>query len=279
MIEVIEKTLKNIVQAKESNTLTEAMSYALLNGGKRLRPLLLLKVLESYQVPWEDYVDIACSIEMIHTYSLIHDDLPAMDNDDLRRGVPTLHVAFDEATAILTGDALLTDAFNLITNNESLSDAQKVKLVRILSGCSGSSGMVYGQLLDLESENTKIPLEVLKRIHVHKTAKLIQAPLMMASVIASLKDVSIWEEIGYFLGLAFQIQDDILEVTSDEANMGKSLSDLRNDKSTYVKLIGLEESKKMVDLYFKEIENLLSKLSIDKEQIQNYFDQVRQRNN
>ena len=267
MIEKIERTLKEIVNKSYEGRLKDAMLYALLNGGKRLRPLLMLKTLKSYGLAWENYLDVACSIEMIHTYSLVHDDLPAMDDDDLRRGKPTTHIAYDEATAILVGDALLTDAFHVITSNPCLTSEQTVKLIKILSNHSGSSGMVYGQMKDLESENKETSLDDLKTIHIHKTAKLIQAPLMMAAVIANEDDINIWEQIGYNLGLAFQIQDDILEVTSNEEVMGKTLSDERNVKSTYVKLLGLEESMQLVNKYFNEIDDWLININLDQSEI------------
>lgn len=215
----------------------------------------------------ETYMDIACSVEMIHTYSLIHDDLPAMDDDDLRRGKLTVHKAFDEATAILAGDALLTEAFKVITKNQHTKDDQKVALIHILSSCAGSKGMVYGQMLDLENENKPPVLETLETIHFHKTAKLIQAPLMMASILANKKDLKIWESIGYHLGMAFQIQDDLLELTSNEQEMGKTLSDSRNEKVTYVQLLGLNKATKIVEDHFKVIHEKLNHLEFDQKPI------------
>ena len=272
-----EKALKRILNETKTSTLKEATTYALMGGGKRIRPLLGVKVLEAYGVDPEPYIDVVLSVEMIHTYSLIHDDLPAMDDDDLRRGRPTVHKAFDEATAILAGDALLTDAFEVVSTHKFLTDEQKVKLITILSSHSGSNGMVYGQMLDLESERKPIDIDTLKEIHIHKTAKLLQAPMMMASTIVGGEDVNAWEMVGYHLGLAFQIQDDILEVTSTEETMGKSLSDVRNDKSTYVKLLGLEASIEAVNYHFDKIDELIRPLKINHDVIYEVINKVKNR--
>lgn len=272
-----DEALKKILSESKEGRLKEAMDYALMGGGKRFRPLLGVKVLEAYGVDSEKYIDALLSVEMVHTYSLIHDDLPAMDDDDLRRGRKTVHKAYDEATAILAGDALLTDAFEVISTHKYLSDAQKVKLVTILSSHAGSNGMVYGQMSDLQSENQTVDIEVLKDIHIHKTAKLLQAPMMMAAVIAESDDINTWETIGYHLGLAFQIQDDILEVTSTEEAMGKSLSDVRNEKSTYVKLLGLDASNEAVKYHFSQIDRLIYTLDINHAVINDVIIKVKQR--
>ncbi len=261
--ELIQKQLLTLMEQTKPSVLKEAMTYALTNGGKRLRPLLFLTVLEAYGIDYVPYLDVACAFEMIHTYSLIHDDLPAMDNDDMRRGKATTHRQFNEAIAILAGDALLTDAFTVIAKNQALNDKQKVKVISILSLGSGSKGMVYGQLKDLESEGKNITLDQLKEIHAHKTACLLQAPLMAAAVIASPDDVNTWSKIGYHVGMAFQIQDDVLEVTATDKVLGKSKSDERLDKSTYVKLMGLNDSKQEVENHFEKTFDLLQGLKIE----------------
>lgn len=276
--DAIQKTIQSR-GVDRNNRLDAAIDYALVSGGKRLRPALMLAVLDAYGLPWERYVEVALSVEFVHTYSLVHDDLPAMDDDALRRGVPTTHIAYDEATAILAGDALLTDAFSLIVDASVLSDAEKVRLVQILSLHAGSKGMVYGQMLDLLYEGKPVGQDMLEAIHLHKTAKLIEAPLMMGAVIGSPSDVSAWEKVGRLLGLAFQIQDDVLEVTSDESTMGKSLSDERNEKSTYVKLLGLDQAKALIEDIFLELQETIGTMEINVHMMHSVFDSVRKRIN
>lgn len=258
--------------------LKEAMLYALKNGGKRIRPRLFIAVLESYGVKAEAYYDIAIALEMIHTYSLVHDDLPAMDDDALRRGMPTVHIAFDEATAILAGDALLTEAFSLISKHKDLPSHVLVKLVEILALKAGANGMVYGQMLDLEAEGKIIDLESIKAIHLNKTARLIEASLMMGAIISNSEDIETWEKIGHLLGFAFQLQDDVLEVTSNEMVMGKSLSDADQNKSTIVKLLGLDQSLKLIEDMFLEVHKHLEKLTIHVEVIEPLILAVKNRN-
>lgn len=242
--------------------LESACAYALKNGGKRLRPVLFLNTLETLGIAPLDYLSVAASIELVHTYSLIHDDLPAMDDDKLRRGKPTVHIAYDEATAILAGDALLTDAFLMLTKAEHIDADIRVALIKTLSEKAGSQGMVLGQAYDLSSEGQSITLEDLKRMHSLKTAKLIEAPLVMAALIAIRQDISEFVHIGHSLGLAFQMQDDLLDATSDEATTGKSLSDKKNEKSTYVELLGIDETKQACLLLFKEVYEALNTMAI-----------------
>lgn len=278
-VELINKQLEALMNQTKSSVLRDAMNYAVMNGGKRLRPVLMLTVLEAYNIDYTHYKDVACAIEMVHTYSLIHDDLPAMDNDDFRRGNPTVHRKYNDAIAILAGDALLTDAFSVITKNQYLTDGQKVKLISILSLGAGSKGMVYGQLKDLEFEGKTVSLEQLKDIHSHKTACLIQTPLMAAAIIAAPEDMSIWSKIGYNIGMAFQIQDDVLEVVSSDTMLGKSKSDERLNKSTYVKLLGLEESKHEVEQHFEKTFELLQGLKIEQLPVLNILKKMYHRQN
>lgn len=199
------------------------------------------------------YLDIACAIEMIHTYSLIHDDLPGMDNDDLRRGRPTCHKQFDEATAILAGDALLNLSVNTILNM-SIDNDLKVAIMTRLYEASGVNGMIYGQQQDLAFENQNASLQQLQDIHHHKTGELIAVSMQLAALIAKKDDYQYWTQIGFDLGLAFQIQDDILDVVGEEEKLGKKVgSDLDNHKSTYVTLLGIEESQKKVEELFKTV--------------------------
>lgn len=255
---MIEEALKNYCDTLPDSALKSAIQHALLHGGKRLRPRLFLTALEDYGYSVEPYMNIAASIEMIHTYSLIHDDLPAMDDDDLRRGKPTVHKMFGEATAILAGDALLTDAFRLIGETDSVDDQAKVAIIKTLSQAAGASGMVYGQWLDLNSEGKTITYDALEKIHCNKTARLIEAPLVAAAHIVNPKDVTHWQTIGEKLGLVFQVQDDILEATESETSMGKSLSDTRHKKSTVVTLLGLDEAKNRADKLFETVRSTLA---------------------
>lgn len=252
IIEEVNARLKEILYSYRSGLVKEAMTYSVMAGGKRLRPLLFIQTLRAYGVEYHKYLDIACAIEMIHTYSLIHDDLPGMDNDDLRRGKPTCHKQFDEATAILAGDALLNESMNVIIRMD-LDDALKVEVLRYLYNASGLGGMIYGQQQDMYFETHTATLDELQAIHHDKTGALISVPMKIAGLIAKKEDADKLENIGFKLGLAFQIQDDILDVTSTTETLGKKVgSDIANHKSTYVSLIGLETSQKRVEELFEE---------------------------
>lgn len=259
----IEQRLSEILNAYGDTNVKEAMHYSLLSGGKRIRPLLFIETIRSYDQDYHPYLDIACAIEMIHTYSLIHDDLPGMDNDDLRRGIPTCHKRFDEATAILAGDSLLNEAMNVILRM-SLEAGLKIDILSALFTASGLEGMIYGQQLDMKFENKKATLEELEQIHNHKTGALISVSLVLGAMLVAKEDVEIWRSIGMCLGLAFQIQDDILDVTSDTETLGKTVgSDATNQKSTYVSLLGIEASQAKVDALFKEATSSLYSLRVN----------------
>ena len=245
--------------------LRDAMKYGLLLGGKRVRPFLVYatgKMLGA-EMPALDYA--AAAIESIHAYSLIHDDLPAMDNDELRRGQPTCHIAFDEATAILAGDALQTFAFEILTETPSLSAEQKLQLVKVLAQASGVQGMCLGQSLDLISEHKQVNLDELELIHRNKTGALLTAALKLGFICSPhFKNKELEQQLERYsqaIGLAFQVQDDILDIEGDSAEIGKPVgSDLDLDKSTYPKLLGLEGAKqKAQELYqtaLHELDNL-----------------------
>ena len=245
--------------------LRDAMKYGLLLGGKRVRPFLVYatgKMLGA-EMPALDYA--AAAIESIHAYSLIHDDLPAMDNDELRRGQPTCHIAFDEATAILAGDALQAFAFEILTESPSLSAEQKLQLVKVLAQASGVQGMCLGQSLDLISEHKKVNLAELELIHRNKTGALLTAALKLGFICSPhFKNKELEKQLERYsqaIGLAFQVQDDILDIEGDSAEIGKPVgSDLGLDKSTYPKLLGLEGAKqKAQELYqtaLHELDNL-----------------------
>lgn len=228
--------------------LQQAMQYSLLNGGKRVRPLLVYAaaaaIADDQQPGALD--QIASAVEMIHAYSLIHDDLPAMDNDELRRGQPTCHRAFDEATAILAGDALQARAFELLTELDAGSATIKLQLLKQLATASGQTGMVGGQAIDLSAVNRDIDLEHLETLHQLKTGALIRASVSMGALFsgASKKQLKRLDEYACAIGLAFQVQDDILDVASDTATLGKQQgADLALNKPTYPKLLGLDGAR------------------------------------
>lgn len=264
---MIEQHLKKYLETLPEGKLKAAMAYALLGNGKRVRPMLGISLLESVGIDPTPYLDALLAVELIHTYSLIHDDLPAMDNDTLRRGKPTVHIAFDEGIAILAGDALLTDSFRLISSNKALNDYQKVQMIDILSKKSGSIGMVYGQIKDIESEQQQVTIEDLNLMYELKTANLIQAALMMAALIAVPNDVASYENLGYYIGLIFQIQDDILEFNSTPEAIGKSKSDELRDKPTYVSLLGLDAALDVLDDYKEKLNALITALNIKDTQL------------
>src|SRR5690554_1917334 len=258
----IQLALSQYIDTLSNSPLKDAIAYALLGEGKRVRPLLASNLLLSKNIDPRPYLSALVSVELIHTYSLIHDDLPAMDNDTLRRGKPTVHIQFDEATAILAGDALLTDSFNLITNNPNLTDQQKVHMVHILSKKAGSLGMVLGQIKDVESENQAITIDDLNEMYVLKTANLMQASLMLGAVIAAPNDLLLYKKLGYYIGLIFQIQDDLIEHLYTSEKIGKSKSDLSRNKPTYVSLLGLEQTQLILNNYTDALNKLIHELGL-----------------
>ncbi len=237
---------------------TEAMHYSLFAGGKRLRPILLLAGAEAVGGNAKDYIPAACALECIHTYSLIHDDLPAMDDDDLRRGKPTCHKAFDEATAILAGDGLLTYAFELLTHPDLVSKVSPdrvIKVIRIIAKAAGISGMVGGQMADLLAEGRSVTPEELDFIHRCKTGALISASVVSGAVLAgaSQEQIKALETYGFAIGRAFQIVDDLLDIIGDEKVIGKPVgSDQKKGKATYPGLFGIEASRKKACELVKE---------------------------
>lgn len=274
----IESLLENYINSLPDSTTKSAMLYSLTAGGKRIRPHLLYTVLKGYSVNPEIGNPFACALEMIHTYSLIHDDLPAMDNDDLRRGLPTCHKQFDEATAILAGDGLLTYAFEVAASSNEDSDTV-IKCISILSQMAGPSGMVFGQQLDLEAENKEIDWNMLQRIHEHKTGCLLTAPLLMGCMLAKHEeDIPAWKKIGFSLGLAFQVQDDILDIELTAKEFGKSNSDQKNHKGTSVSILGIERAKEVMnDLYQSATHKIQSLTGFESAELLEYVHQIQQR--
>ena len=243
---------KELKELSYPETIAKGMEYAILNGGKRLRPFLLFATLELLNEDIKKGVKSAIALEMIHSYSLVHDDLPALDNDDYRRGKLTTHKVFGEAEGILIGDSLLTYAFYVLSqkNLEFLSSEQIVNIISKTSEYAGINGMIGGQMIDIESENKKIGLETLKYIHSHKTGKLIKLPIEIACIIANVeKDKKeVLEEYANLIGLAFQVKDDILDVEGTFEDLGKPVgSDVDLHKATYPSILGMEESKKILN--------------------------------
>lgn len=249
---LVQDSLRNILASiSVSGTLREAMEYSLLGGGKRLRPILAIAVCQAANGPVDAVMPYGCAIEMIHTYSLIHDDLPCMDNDDLRRGRPTCHVVYGEAIALLAGDALLTEAFKVMASKGVMAAGQEATACRIIyevARAAGAEGMVGGQVLDVIYEGREGTKEILDSIHKNKTAALIRAAVLAGALVAGADDEMIarFSTYGDSVGLAFQIKDDLLDVDGDEAQVGKRLKK-DEAKQTYVKHYGIDASKKRID--------------------------------
>jgi len=238
------------------NQLHEAMRYATLNGGKRVRACLVYAAGESVGASL-DALDVpACAVEIVHSFSLVHDDMPCMDDDDLRRGKPTCHRAYDEATALLVGDALQSLAFELLANDPALaiSGAQRLKMVGTLAQASGSFGMAGGQAIDIESVGRKLGLDRLKDMHRRKTGELIRASVMLGALTAPTRDAQLLpaiEEFGKSIGLAFQVVDDILDVTADTETLGKPQgSDVARNKPTYPATMGLDAAREHAETLY-----------------------------
>ena len=243
--------------------LHQAMRYSALNGGKRMRPMLTYCTGKTLNIAPESLDGPACAVEFIHVYSLIHDDLPAMDDDDLRRGKATCHVAFDEATAILAGDALQALAFEVLAHDPSITATPegRLKMIIALTKASGSQGMVGGQAIDLQSVGNKLNLPELENMHIHKTGALIRASVNMATLAKADIDPVMATKLDHYakcIGLSFQVKDDILDEESDTATLGKTQGkDKSNDKPTYPALLGLAGAKqKAQELHEKALDNL-----------------------
>ena len=252
--DLLQQTIRRVTESRTR----DAMEYSLMSGGKRLRPMFLYDVLAGYGLEMERGNEFAVALELIQTYSLIHDDLPAMDNDDLRRGKPSCHKQFDEATAILAGDGLLTYAFEIASESREPAD-RVVRSIGILSRMAGPSGMVYGQCLDTTEEDQITAWEDLRKVHRYKTGCLFSAPFMIAAVISGRDDATIeaWHKVGDTIGLAFQVQDDIMDATETAEELGKSNSDARNEKVTSVSLLGMEQAESLMNqLYASSMEQI-----------------------
>lgn len=258
-------------------TLFSAARYSLLGGGKRLRPILLIATAEALGAPLNKALSAASAIELVHTYSMIHDDLPCMDDDNFRRGKPSLHKAFSEAHAVLAGDFLLSYAFELLAEDTGLTAEQRIKLVSLLSRGCGGHGMIGGQVLDIEAEGKMLDLAALQTIHRHKTGALITTSILMGAVIAEAKETDFMalKEYGDALGLAFQIMDDILDIRSSVEKHGKTTSsDLANNKTTYATLLGLEKAQSAAIGIIESAKAHLSRVNGSTEQLRHLADFV-----
>lgn len=244
-----------------ASKLFKAMRYSVFNGGKRVRPALCFAAAEAIGVKTDNTAKIGAAVEMIHAYSLIHDDLPAMDDDDLRRGVPTCHIEFDEATAILAGDGLQSLAFKQLTELTDLPVSINLQLIAILSDLAGCNGMVSGQAVDLASTGKQLTVDELNYMHNHKTGALIEASVVMGALAtnqATDSQIAALQKFARAIGLAFQIQDDILDVECSTEQLGKSQgSDSANDKATYTSILGIEKARSEAErLYQTSIDTL-----------------------
>lgn len=263
-LQTFEEFLKDTVEKESGTQLENSMAYSLNANGKRLRPLLLLSTLHFFEQNVRQGYEAASALEMIHTYSLIHDDLPAMDDDDLRRGVPTNHIKYSESTAILAGDSLLTLAFELLTQS-SITSEKIVSLVQLLSETAGHKGMVGGQQADINGENKEnLSLEELEAIHSRKTGALIRFALVGGGIIAGQNEGVLQKltSISKKLGIAYQIRDDILDVVGTEEELGKAVgADEKLGKSTYPSLLGLDEAKTRLKSELDEVKQAMNEIA------------------
>ena len=263
---IVEDSLIELLEnyrGKYPEKLAEAMEYAVMNGGKRIRPILMYMICDLFEKnnceSYDKIKEIAAALEFIHCYSLVHDDLPAMDNDDYRRGKLTVHKKYNEAIGVLVGDVLLTEAFGIIANSKSLGDKNKVEIISKLSEYAGFFGMVGGQFVDMESENKKVEIDTLKYIHAHKTGKLLTAAIELPMIALDVESEKREKMVEYskLLGIAFQIKDDILDIEGNFEEIGKKSNDIENDKTTYPSIFGLEESKRLLQEYLERAKKII----------------------
>nr|WP_155005182.1 MULTISPECIES: (2E,6E)-farnesyl diphosphate synthase [Bacillus] len=281
---VEEKLVSYANELQCPNVLREAMAYSLEAGGKRLRPLLLFATLQAFGKEKNLGVGAACALEMIHTYSLVHDDLPCMDDDDLRRGKPTNHKVFGEAMAVLAGDGLLTYAFQVIMAYEQkeISAEKKVRLVLELAKAAGPEGMVGGQVADMEAEGKQLTIDELEYIHKHKTGKLLEFAVLAGSILSNATEEQEEKllEFAKYIGLAFQIRDDILDVEGTEEEIGKPIgSDVSNEKSTYTTLFTVDRAKDILEETIAKAKDAISSLQLQDEYLLSICDLIAKRNN
>jgi geranylgeranyl diphosphate synthase type II len=266
-----------ILKLNGPQKLKDAMKYSLEAGGKRIRPLLLFSAIDAFGNKPESGLSAACSLEMIHTYSLIHDDLPSMDDDDLRRGKPTNHKVFGEALAILAGDGLLTYSFQLIADDEKMNSDQKIRLISLLASSAGPEGMVGGQVADIQGENSKLDVTELEYIHMNKTGKLLTYSVIAGAIIggADEQQLAHFKIFAHHLGLAFQISDDILDVEGEEEVLGKPVgSDLEKYKTTYPSLLSMKGAKQHLAQHIEAAKEALGKTDLPTIQLEKITDLI-----
>jgi len=271
-----ERHIQNYLDAQRPCLISDAMKYS-MEGGKRFRPRIIFAILKGLGIDESVGYDAALALELIQTYSLIHDDLPAMDNDDMRRGKPSLHKAFREDIAILTGDQLLTNAFRVIGESSSYDAECKVKIITALSKYAGIDGMIYGQLLDVTSDNENIDKEKLVEIQDNKTGGLFKISCLIPMYIAKIDREDYFTRMGSLIGLIFQNQDDLFDVIKSEKEMGKSLSDARNEKGSALSVYSLDELKQLIDEEFNELDELLKDAGFDTSYLMKLLDKLKNR--
>ena len=276
MNESFERHLAEYLNRQRDCLISEAMKYA-LEGGKRFRPFVIFSIMKGMDIPEERGYDAAMALELIQTYSLIHDDLPAMDNDDMRRGKPSLHKAFREDIAILTGDELLTDAFGVIAQSSSYDDPTKVKMITCLSRYSGSDGMIYGQLLDVTSDSEHIDEKKLIEIQENKTAGLFKIACLFPMYIASLDKEEYFTGLGSRIGRIFQNQDDLFDLIKSEKEMGKNLSDQKNNKGTALSIYSRKQLEEKIEEQFKELDLYLKDAPFHTETLSKLLKKLKER--
>ena len=271
-----ERHIQNYLDAQRPCLISDAMKYS-MEGGKRFRPRIIFAILKGLGIDESVGYDAALALELIQTYSLIHDDLPAMDNDDMRRGKPSLHKAFREDIAILTGDQLLTNAFRVIGESSSYDAECKVKIITALSKYAGIDGMIYGQLLDVTSDNENIDKEKLVEIQDNKTGGLFKISCLIPMYIGKIDREEYFTRMGSLIGLIFQNQDDLFDVIKSEKEMGKSLSDARNEKGSALSVYSLDELKQLIDEEFNELDELLKDAGFDTSYLMKLLDKLKNR--
>ncbi|WP_404352068.1 polyprenyl synthetase family protein [Sutcliffiella horikoshii] len=280
---LVEDALFSYMKSVEApEILLESMNYSLKAGGKRLRPLLVLATLKSFGKPEELGMPVACAVEMIHTYSLVHDDLPSMDDDDFRRGKPTNHKVFGEAMAILAGDALLTHSFEVMEDllNLDVKPMKVVTLMKELAKAAGPRGMVGGQVADMEGEGALLSLQDLEYIHRNKTGKLLGYSIVAGAILgdATEEQISKLEQFGDHLGLAFQIRDDILDIEGDASKIGKPVgSDTLNEKTTYPSLLTMNGAKEKLEYHINEAKHILADIPLESDLLVQLCDLIAKR--
>jgi len=271
-----ENYISNYFNSLKKCTISEAMAYA-MEGGKRVRPEIIFAITKGFGLAEEIAYDAALALEMIQTYSLIHDDLPAMDNDDMRRGKPSLHKAYREDLAILTGDELLTESFGVIADSKIYNAQTKVNLISCLSKYAGLYGMVYGQFLDVTTNSNKIDEGILFEIQDNKTGGLFKVACLMGMYICNINRVDLFTQIGSRIGQIFQNQDDLFDLIKSENETGKTSSDFKNDKGTALSLHSIDELKDIIEEEFNQLESLIKSIDFDSVPLLSLIDKIRNR--